>query len=193
MPLTPAQDVQAVALPPTSIPSQGPFNTPPVDQSVGTVLGFSSGQKYCVSLTPTNGNPVGQCVDVGPLATLIPPIGPTELVHVASVPIGPTPGVSSGQFGATPAGHAPATSFDVTVTTRWVESRLNQRVGPGLVNVWEPVDLDNPAEVQWWANNGDRTTLDLTLVLQTDGAALQTLTVSMPYVGQAAAALDRST
>lgn len=190
--LSPAEDVAGIPLPPADIPAQGPYATPPVDQPVGTVVGFRDGQRYCVSVVPEQGNALGQCADVGPAATFLPPLGPLALVHVEPQSAGPTPEVTAGQLGGTPPAHAPATSLDLTVTARWVETRLNQRLGPGLVNYWEPVDADDPDAVQWWADNGDRTTVDLTLVLKADGAPVQTVTVAMPYVGQAVAATERN-
>lgn len=190
-PLTPAEDVAAQPLPPVPVTPMGPVPTPPVDVPVGTVQAqreSATSQRYCVTFTPAGGAPLGQCVDVGPLAGLLPPVPPTPLVNVGSQNVGPTPGVPAGSLGASPPVHVSATSFDLSVSHAWIESRLNQRVGPGLVNLWEPVDADDATAVQWWANNGQLTPLSLSLTVRTDGAPLQTVAVNVPYAGQAAAA-----
>jgi len=192
-PLTPAQDVAGVPLLPVGVPSQGPFQSPPVNQPAGTLQGAVSGQRYCITVTPSGSSPLSQCIDIGPAAPFVPPVGPVTLVGVPSQGVGPTPGLPAGGLGSTPPVHVGAASIDWAVSYRWVESHLNQRLGPGLVNVYEPVDLDNANEVSWWANNGNKTTASVSVTLRLDGVPVQTVSVSVPYVGQAIEALNRTT
>lgn len=195
MQLTPGQDVQSVPLPPEDVPAVGPVSTPEVGVPIGTLqAGQAVGnpQRYCVTFTPANGgSPLFQCVDLGPAGPFVPPVPPTTLLTVDPVTVGPTPAVPEGSLGSTPAQRVPGTSVDIEIGHRWVESRLNQRVGPGLVNVWEPVDLDDAAALQWWAQNGHKTDAFVAITLKADGVPQGTAGAYLPFAGQAIAAASK--
>ncbi len=191
-PLTPSEDVEPQGATLPQVPAQGPSYTPPVDQPIGTVWGYPAAgtEQYCVRVTPASpGSVVAACVDVGPLAPLLPPVGPVPLVDVGSQQVGPTEPVGPIPLGPTPGMHVPATSIDVVAAIRWEEDRLNDRVTTDGLRVVEPVDFDHPEASRWWAENGDQTTLHLRVILRADGAPLQSLDAWVPYAGQAAAAV----
>jgi hypothetical protein len=191
VPLTSGADVPGVPLLPVPVPSFGPFQSPPVDQPVGTIQAMSQDGRYCIFVTPNGSPTLFQCFDLRGQDALIPPIGPVTLVHVDPQTVGPSPGVPEGGLGTTPPVPVPALSMDLNIHYQWVDSKIAQHIGPGLVNVYEPVDLLDANAISWWVNNGDRTTVSLTLTLRADGAPLQTVTVEAPYVGQALAAAVR--
>lgn len=184
-PLSQARDTAAVPLPPVEVPGVGTPPTPAVP--LGTIEGARQGaDEYCVTFTPEGGSPIRQCADVSAIAaSVMPPIPPTPFVQSVNPP--DTSPISQGALAVVPGQHVPALSYDLTAEVRWVESRLNARLHDA-VTYWEPVDLDDPGEIQWWVDNGDKTTLHVRLVVKGDGVAIQTIDAYAPYVGQSIAA-----
>lgn len=190
-PLTPGEEIPPEPLPPVPVPPLGPFGTPPVNVPVATVEGRrdpGDPERYCVTVTPAGQSPIPQCADLGSAAALLPPIGPLAVLGVPAQSVGPTPGIPAGGLGNTPPVPVPATSLDVVLSIQWVEGRLNQRIGPGAINYWEPIDLDDSADVLWFAANGQNTSLDLTLALRADGDIVESSTARIPFLGQIVAA-----
>lgn len=189
--LTQHVDVQRVPILPVPVPPLGPVNTPPLNEPVGTVDAFKDPldpEFYCVRAQPSGGATVFECVNLGSVGPLLPDLPPVDLVNVSSQKLGPTPGIGPGSFGSTPPESVPSLGFDLNVGIRWDEGRLSQGL-KGSVNAWEPVALLDANAVQWWAQNGDATSLDLQLVIREDGAPTQAILVHVPFAGQAAAAL----
>jgi hypothetical protein len=169
------QVVDGELVPFTDVPST--TVVPEVDQVVTTVMGYYlAGSTYCIGLENVT-DPV-QCVNTAPAPPdTIPPFT-VPLVFISEKSVDPPP--------------VERVSFDLSVSYRSFEANLTQRLGPGLVAYYDPVDYSDTGGVLWWALNGNQTSLDVELVLYEGGNIVEESSVSVPYLGQFLRAQQRS-
>ena len=191
--VTPGVNVQAVPLPPEDVDPLGPVQTPPIDQGVATLEGgrkATDPSQYCLTIRPEGGGtPQFACVALDAFAGAVPAFGPVPIVELEGESVGPTPGYEQGEVYTTPAERVKALSFDLALSARWQQERLKQRADTSAADVWEPVNLLDPAEVQWWNANAQQVSLTAKFTLRADRQAWQTVELVVPYMGQVAGAI----
>jgi len=170
-----AKDLQGVNV--TPLVDLPPQSTPPVDQVVTTLKGYYIvGPTYCLGLENVT-DPL-QCVNTAPIPPgTLPPLD-LPVVWLGSETVDPPP--------------VDNTTMDLRVGYRHIDANMTHRLGPGLVDYYDPVNLTDPGAVEWWARNGNQTSLVLHLTLYQGGAEVQAATVSVPYLGQLLGAAARS-
>ncbi len=176
-----------VPLPPEEIESFGPlFFT---DLNYIALEGYyASESTYCVRMEIRDANdPPPVCAPADALSGVLIDTGRIEILPFEKG--GSTQNVTQGEFGTLPGHDGRVVRIELAIHANFVADRLYQGPDIGEADAWFPVNPQSTAEVEWFRENPDETSLEIAWsAYGLDGEHLHSGSRSIPYLGQVIAA-----